>query len=61
MDILNLIKEQIKQISNGEELIGLNSVLTHMERAEYFLEKGIEQQDEAYFTDVIYRTNQSFE
>lgn len=61
MDILNLIKDQIKQISNGKELVGLNSVLTHIERAEFLLEKGLEQQDEAYFTDVIYRTNQGFE
>ena len=61
MDILKLVKEQIKQVSNGKELVGLNSVLTHIERAEFLLEKGIEHQDEAYFTDVIYRTNQGFE
>jgi hypothetical protein len=61
MDILKLIKDHIQQISDGKESVGLNSVLTHIERAELLLEKGIEQQDEAYFTDVIYRTNQAFE
>lgn len=61
MDILKTIREQTSDISNGEELIGLNSVLAHIERAEYYLEKGIDEIDESYFTDVIYRTNQAFE
>jgi len=61
MDILKIIKNQIEQISDGKELIGLNSVLTHIERAEFLLEQGIGNQDEAFFTDVIYRTNQAFE
>ncbi|MEM8568056.1 MAG: hypothetical protein AAGF85_16460 [Bacteroidota bacterium] len=61
MDILKIIKSQISEISNGHESLGLDSVLSHIERGEFLLEQGIKNQDEAFFTDTIYRTNQAFE
>jgi len=61
MDILKTIKEQIAKITKGKPHPGLNSVLAHIERAEKFLELGLSQKEEEYFTDVIYRTNQAFE
>lgn len=61
MDILKLIRSQIDHITKNDELNGLKSVLTHIERAEYFLSQGLDTQDEAFFTDAIYRTNQAFE
>jgi hypothetical protein len=62
MDILELIKNQIDEaLKVDNTLIGLNSVLTHIERAEFLLKRAIETEDEHLFTDVIYRTNHSYE
>lgn len=62
MDILTLIKNQIDEaLKVDNSLIGLNSVLTHIERAEFLLKKAIESEDEHLYTDVIYRTNHSYE
>ena len=62
MDILNLIKNQIDEaLKVDSSLIGLNSVLTHIERAEFLLNKAKELEDDHFYTDVIYRTNHSYE
>lgn len=62
MDVLNLIKSQIDEaLKLDSSLVGLNSVLTHIERAEFLLNKATELADEHLFTDVVYRTNHSFE
>lgn len=62
MDILKLIKNQIDEaLKLDNSLIGLNSVLTHIERAEFLLKRAVETEDEHLFTDVIYRTNHSYE
>ena len=62
MDILKLIKNQVDEALSVEpKLIGLNSVLTHIERAEFLLNKAVELEDEHLYTDVIYRTNHSYE
>lgn len=61
MDILYSIKEQINLINKRSNKIDLSDLIVHLERAEYFYKKGREEQDDNYFTDVIYRTNQVFE
>jgi len=62
MDALKLIKKQINETTEVDTtLIGLNSVLTHIERAEFLLKKAMETDDEHFYTDVIYRTNHSYE
>jgi len=61
MDLLEVIKSQVKEIVEKDKAIGLNSVITHIERSEHFLKKGIDEKDEQYFTDVLYRTNQAYE
>lgn len=59
MDTIKLIKKQIEQINKSEESIFLDSVVIHLERAEFYYELG--ENDSYYFNDVIYRTNQAFE
>lgn len=61
MDLLELIKKKIDTINEYKDRIGLNSVLSHIERAEVFLHRGKEESDDQLFTDVIYRTNHAFE
>ena len=62
MDILNLIKTQVEEaISINGKIVGLESVITHIERAEQYLNKGKDTNDDHLFTDVIYRTNHAFE
>lgn len=61
MDTLNAIKEQISEIRELSSAVTLDKVLIHIERAEFFYKEGRLNEDENYFTDVIYRTNQAFE
>lgn len=59
MDIISLVKKQIEQIEKFDKSIYLNAIKIHLERAEIYLEKGVE--DSYYYNDVIYRTNQAYE
>lgn len=62
MDTLEYIKEQItKAVSVNKDLVGLEDVLTHIERAELMLKIGRTNDDDHYCTDVIYRTNHAYE
>lgn len=59
MNVIELIKNQIEQIAKSESSIFLDSVIIHLERAEYYYNLG--ENDSYYFNDVIYRTNQAYE
>jgi HEPN domain-containing protein len=61
MDLLKIINDQVNEIVNKGQGIGLGSVIKHIERAETFLSKGELENDEQFYTDVIYRTNQAYE
>ncbi|MDY6966123.1 MAG: hypothetical protein SVM80_09190 [Halobacteriota archaeon] len=62
MDIIELIRKQIKEAHDADNtLLGLNSVLTHIERAEFLLNKAEELEEDHLYTDVVYRTNHAFE
>lgn len=62
MDTLKYIKEQIsKVLTINKELVGLEDVLTHIERAEHLLSLGRNKDDKHFYTDVIYRTNHAYE
>lgn len=65
MEILNPIKELVNKLDElGQEFdstLTLSPIITHIERAEHFFSLGKEKNDEHYYTDVIYRTNQAFE
>ncbi|UPU37436.1 hypothetical protein M1B72_06940 [Geomonas paludis] len=62
MDTLEIIRAQIsKALSVKNELVGLEAVLTHIERAECLLSFGNSSEDNHFFTDVIYRTNHAYE
>ncbi|OHD14503.1 MAG: hypothetical protein A2Y34_14540 [Spirochaetes bacterium GWC1_27_15] len=60
METLEIIKKQVKDILILDTtLTGLESVITHIERAESYLKNG--NNDGHLFNDVIYRTNHAFE
>lgn len=61
MDILKKIKGQVQLILKDKPDLKLNSIIVHIERADFFLEEGKIRKDEHLFTDVIYRTNHAFE
>ncbi|PZO31611.1 MAG: hypothetical protein DCF13_00935 [Flavobacteriaceae bacterium] len=59
MDVLKEIESQINFIKKEDESNYLDSVFTHIERAEYYYFQG--KKDTNYFNDVIYRSNQAYE
>lgn len=59
MDVLKEIESQINFIKKEDESNYLDSVFTHIERAEYYYFQG--KKDANYFNDVIYRSNQAYE
>jgi len=62
MDVRELIEDQIEQaLQVDTSLVGLRSVLIHIDRAELLLNLATESEDEHFYTDVIYRTNHSYE
>jgi len=61
MDLVELIRKEIDALPTGDHLIGLQSVLQHIEVAFRHLGRGHDSKDETAFTDAIYRTNQAFE
>jgi hypothetical protein len=61
MDLLDLIRTQIGALPAGAHIVGLRSVLRHIETAYKHFARGQAESDESAFTDAIYRTNQAFE
>lgn len=61
MDILQIIRDKIENLSRKEDSAGIRAVVTHIEIAEKYLNRANIEQDDNLFTDVIYRTNQAFE
>jgi hypothetical protein len=62
MDLLSLIKDQINSLPNDiKNTTKIPFVLTHISRAEYYLNQAISVLDDQYFNDCIYRSNQAFE
>lgn len=59
MDILKLIEEQIKIIKAHDHSAYLDQIFSHLTRAEFYYKQGAN--DEQYFNDVIYRSNQAYE
>ncbi|RQO30397.1 hypothetical protein DBR32_12570 [Taibaiella sp. KBW10] len=59
MDISSEIKKQINNIKFEDNSVYLDQILNHIDRAEKYYIQG--QQDEHFFNDVIYRSNQAFE
>ncbi len=60
MDLLDLIRNQIKALPDGDHLPGLQAVLHHIEVAYKHYAQG-QLGNEDSFTDTIYRTNMAFE
>jgi hypothetical protein len=61
MDLLKLISDNSKGLSGSVFETGLAAVIRHLQRAEVYLMRGRDQDDQDFFNDVIYRTNQAYE
>ncbi|MHC5147475.1 hypothetical protein [Stenotrophomonas rhizophila] len=61
MDLVDALKSKIDGLEDGEHILGLKAVLRHIETAFGHLARGQRDDNEAAFTDAIYRTNQAFE
>ncbi len=61
MNILNLIQQKAKAYNSDSNGEGLDAVLSHFSRAADLLSEGQEKNENQYFNDVIYRTNQAYE
>lgn len=59
MDILKEIEHQINSIKKEDNSIYLDSIFTHIDRAEFYYTQG--KTDGNFFNDVIYRSNQAYE
>src|SRR5689334_21146934 len=61
MDLVDTLRTKIDGLDKGEYSSGLRAVLAHIETAFRHLSRGLNSDDDAAFTDAIYRTNQAFE
>lgn len=61
MDVLEIIRNAVKALPEGEHSLGLQSVIRHIDAAVAHLARGQQTLDDGAFTDAIYRTNQAFE
>ena len=59
MDTLKEIKLQINSIKKVDSSNYLDSIFTHVDRAEFYYKQG--KIDTNFFNDVIYRSNQAYE
>ncbi len=59
MDILKEIEHQINSIKKVDNSTYLDSIYTHIDRAEFYYKQG--KMDVNFFNDVIYRSNQAYE
>lgn len=59
MDILKEIELQVNSIKKVDSSTYLDSIFTHIDRAEFYYLQG--KTDTNYFNDVIYRSNQAYE
>ena len=59
MDVLKEIELQINSIKKQDSSAYLDSILTHISRAEYYYNCG--KEDDRFYNDVIYRSNQAYE
>lgn len=59
MDILKEIEQQVNSIKKVDNSTYLDSIFTHIDRAEFYYLQG--KTDTNYFNDVIYRSNQAYE
>jgi len=61
MNLVEILRSRVADLSHGDYVVGLKAVLQHIEVAESHLERGKATSEETAFTDAIYRTNQAFE
>ncbi len=60
MNLLKGIQDKTDIVNSYKSTTILDSIITHIQRAETYLNRGREEEED-YFTDAIYRTNQAYE
>ena len=61
MDLVSEIREKLKALESDSSFDGISAAIRHIEVAERHLKRARYENEEDFFNDVIYRTNQSFE
>lgn len=61
MNVVEELRRKIHTLPDGDYVVGLRSVLVHLETAFKHLRRGQTQREDQAFTDAIYRCNQAFE
>jgi hypothetical protein len=61
MDLIASLRAQAAALPNGDYMPGIEAVLLHLDAAFRHRQRGVENDDETFFTDAIYRSNQAFE
>lgn len=61
IDVQFILEQKVKALPLGDHTIGLQAVRSHIDAAERHLRRGQQEEDETFFTDVIFRCNQAFE
>ncbi len=61
MNSLNYIQKKLNLIQDRSIIANINIILNHLSVAESHFANGIQKNDDNFFNDVIYRTNQAYE
>jgi hypothetical protein len=61
MDLIASLRSQAAALPDGPYTAGIEAVLLHLDAAFRHRQRGVENDDETFFTDAIYRSNQAFE
>lgn len=61
MDLIASLRAQAAALPDGAYTAGIEAVLLHLDAAFRHRQRGVENDDETFFTDAIYRSNQAFE
>jgi hypothetical protein len=61
MDLIASLRVQAAALPHGPYTTGIEAVLLHLDAAFRHRQRGLESDDETFFTDAIYRSNQAFE
>lgn len=61
MDLVTTLRQKLAALEESGRLAGLRDLLSHLEAAEKYLDRGLSQNEPAAFADAILRVNQAFE
>jgi hypothetical protein len=61
MDLIKIITQKVNELEGHDAQNGIRSAVRHINVAEEWFSRGVSQQYEDFFNDVVYRCNQAFE